>query len=50
MRAESGFHNRALRVRLAAKGVLYSISVRLTAPTSAAIGLIAEDVWVVLED
>ena len=27
LRADSGFHNRALRVRLAGKGVLYSISV-----------------------
>jgi hypothetical protein len=50
LRADSGFHNRALRVRLAGKGVLYSISVRLTAPTVAAIDLIAEDAWRVLED
>jgi Transposase DDE domain group 1 len=50
LRADSGFHNRALRVRLAGKGVLYSISVRLTAPTLAAIDLIAEDAWVALAD
>jgi hypothetical protein len=50
LRADSGSHNRALRVRLAAKGVLYSISVRLTAPTLAAIELIAEDAWVRLTD
>jgi len=30
--------------------VLYSISVRLTAPTLAAIDLIAEDAWVALAD
>jgi len=34
----------------AGKGVLYSISVRLTAPTLAAIGVIAEDAWVALAD
>jgi hypothetical protein len=50
LRADSGFHNRALRVRLAGKGVLYSISVRLTAPTVAAIELIAEDAWAALVD
>jgi hypothetical protein len=50
LRADSGFHNKALRTRLAVKGVLYSISVRLTAPTLAAIDLIAEDAWVVLAD
>jgi hypothetical protein len=50
LRADSGFHNRALRVRLAGKGVLYSISVRLTAPTLAAIDLIAQDAWVALVD
>jgi Transposase DDE domain group 1 len=50
LRADSGFHNRALRVRLAGKGVLYSISVRLTAPTLAAIGVIAEDARVALAD
>jgi hypothetical protein len=50
LRADSGFHNAKLRARLVAKGVLYSISVRLTAPTLAAISLIAEDAWVVLED
>ena len=50
LRADSGFHNKALRARLASKGVLYSISVRLTPPTLAAIGLIAEDAWSVLED
>jgi hypothetical protein len=50
LRADSGFHNRALRVRLAGNGVLYSISVRLTAPTVAAIELIAEDAWAALVD
>jgi len=50
VRADSGFHNRALRVRLAGQGVLYSISVKLTAPTVAAIDLIAEDAWVALVD
>jgi hypothetical protein len=50
LRADSGFHNQKLRARLAAKGVLYSISVRLTAPTLAAIELIAENAWVVLGD
>jgi hypothetical protein len=50
LRADSGFHNAKLRAQLVAKGVLYSISVRLTAPTLAAIHLIAEDAWVVLKD
>jgi hypothetical protein len=50
LRADSGFHNQKLRARLAVKGVLYSISVRLAAPTVAAIGLIAEDAWVGLVD
>ncbi|HEY5044223.1 MAG TPA: IS1380 family transposase [Solirubrobacteraceae bacterium] len=50
LRADSGFHNRALRVRLAGKGVLHSISVRLTAQTLAAIHVIAEDAWVALPD
>jgi hypothetical protein len=50
LRADSGFQNQKLRARLAAKSVLYSISVRLTAPTLAAIDLISEDAWVRLED
>jgi Transposase DDE domain group 1 len=50
LRADSGFQNQKLRARLAAKGVLYSISVKLTAPTVAAIDLIAEDAWVRLAD
>ena len=50
LRADSGFHNAKLRARLAAKGVLYSISVRLTAPIGAAIALIDEQAWSVLED
>lgn len=50
LRADSGFHNQKLRARLAAKGVLYSISVRLTEPIVAAIELIDEDAWAVLED
>src|SRR5665811_563997 len=50
VRADSGFHNRALRVRLAGAGVLYSISVKLTALSVAAIDRIAEDAWAGLED
>jgi len=50
VRADSGFHNRALRVRLAGQGVLYSISVKLTALSVAAIDRIAEDAWAGLED
>jgi Transposase DDE domain group 1 len=50
LRADSGFHNKALRARLAANGVLYSISVKLTGPSLAAIELIAEDAWVRLAD
>jgi hypothetical protein len=50
LRADSGFHNAKLRARLAAKGVLYSITVRLTASIVTSIGLIAEDAWVVLKD
>jgi hypothetical protein len=50
LRADSGFHNAALRTRLAGKGVLYSISVRLTAPSLAAIHLIPQETWVALAD
>jgi len=50
LRADSRFHNAKLRARLAAKGVLYSISVRLTGPIVAAIALIDEDAWAVLVD
>ncbi len=50
LRADSGFHNQKLRARLAAKGVLYSISVRLTAPITAAISLIDEEAWAVVLD
>ncbi len=50
LRADSGFHNQKLRARLAAKGVLYSISVRLTGPIVAAIALIDEQAWAVLTD
>jgi hypothetical protein len=50
LRADSGFHNQALRARLREKGVLYSISVKLTRPSSTAIALIAEDAWVPLAD
>jgi len=50
LRADSGFYNQKLRARLAAKGVLYSISVRLTAPIVAAIALIDEEAWAVLAD
>ncbi len=50
LRADSGFHNAKLGARLAAKGVLYSISVRLTAPIVAAIALLDEEAWTVLQD
>jgi hypothetical protein len=50
LRADSGFHNQKLRARLAAKGVVYSIAVKLTGPLTAAIGVIAEDTWVALPD
>ena len=50
LRADSGFHNAKLRARLAGKGVLYSITVKLTAPSLAAISLIADDAWTVLAD
>ncbi len=50
LRADSGFHNAKLRARLAAKGVLYSISVRLTAPIIAAISLIDGEAWTALTD
>jgi hypothetical protein len=50
LRADSGFHNRALRERLAAKGVLYSIGARITKRVAAAIDAIAEDAWQTLTD
>jgi hypothetical protein len=50
LRADSGFHNAKLRARLAAKGVLYSISVRQTTLIAATIALIPEEAWVVLVD
>jgi hypothetical protein len=37
LRADTGFHNRALRVRLAAKGVAYSIGARVTTRVAVAI-------------
>ena len=50
VRADSGFHNQALRARLTERGVLYSISVKLTGPVLAAIARIPEDAWVTLAD
>ena len=50
LRADSGFHNKVLRARLAAKGVLYSIGVRVTNRVDAAISEIAEDAWQTLPD
>jgi hypothetical protein len=50
LRADSGFQNKALRVRLAAKGVVYSIGARVTKRVDAAISEIAEDAWQTLPD
>jgi hypothetical protein len=50
LRADSGFHNRALRDRLAAKGVEYSIGARVTKRVAAAITAIADDAWQTLTD
>jgi hypothetical protein len=50
LRADSDFHNKALRARLAAKGVQYSIGARLTKRVAAAISEIAEDAWQTLTD
>ncbi|MCA1701053.1 MAG: IS1380 family transposase, partial [Actinobacteria bacterium] len=50
LRADSGFHNKVLRARLAAKGVLYSIGVRVTNRVEAQISEIAEDAWQTLPD
>jgi hypothetical protein len=50
LRADSGFQNKALRVRLAAKGVVYSIGVRVTTRVAAAIAEIPEDSWQTLTD
>jgi hypothetical protein len=35
LRADSGFHNKQLRTRLAKKGVVYSIGVRITTRVTA---------------
>lgn len=50
LRADTGFHNKALRVRLAAKGVQYSIGARVTKRIAAAISEIADDAWQTLTD
>ncbi|MCA1698683.1 MAG: IS1380 family transposase [Actinobacteria bacterium] len=50
LRADSGFHNKALRARLAAKGVVYSIGARVTKRVAAAISEIAEEHWQTLAD
>ncbi len=50
LRADSGFHNKALRARLAAKGVLCSIGVRVTNRVEAQISKIAQDAWQTLPD
>jgi len=50
LRADSGFHNKALRVRLAAKDVQYSIGARVTKRVAAAISEIADDAWQTLPD
>jgi hypothetical protein len=50
LRADSGFHNRALRERLAAKGVVYSIGARVTTRVAAAIAAIADEHWQTLTD
>ncbi|MCA1701174.1 MAG: transposase, partial [Actinobacteria bacterium] len=50
LRADSGFHNKALRARLAAKGVAYSIGARVTKRVAAAITQIADEHWQTLTD
>jgi len=50
LRADSGFHNKQLRVRLAKKGVVYSIGARVTTRVAAAISEIADDAWQPLTD
>ncbi|MCA1699028.1 MAG: transposase [Actinobacteria bacterium] len=50
LRADSGFHNKALRARLAAKGVAYSIAARMTKRVAAAITAIADEHWQTLTD
>jgi len=50
LRADSGFHNKQLRARLAKKGVVYSIGVRITTRVDAAISEIADDAWQTLTD
>jgi hypothetical protein len=50
LRADSGFHNRALRERLAAKGVAYSIGAKINPRVAAAIAAIDADCWQTLTD
>jgi hypothetical protein len=50
LRADTGFHNQALRERLHAKGVVYSIGARITKRVAAAIDAIAADAWQTLTD
>ncbi|MCA1701526.1 MAG: transposase, partial [Actinobacteria bacterium] len=50
LRADSGFHNKALRARLAAKGVAYSIGARVTKRVAGAITQIADEHWQTLTD
>ena len=50
LRADTGFHNKDLRARLAAKGVLYSIGARVSKRVQAAIDGIDEDAWQTLAD
>jgi len=50
LRADSGFHNKQLRARLAKQGVVYSIGVRITTRVDAAISQIADDAWQTLTD
>jgi hypothetical protein len=50
LRADTGFHNQALRKRLHANGVMYSIGARITKRVAAAIDAIAEDAWQTLTD
>jgi hypothetical protein len=50
LRADTGFQNKALRVRLAAKGVAYSIGARVTTRVAAAIAQIADEHWQTLTD
>src|SRR5439155_8463784 len=50
VRADSGFWNKKITARLAVKGCLYSIGVRLTKPVAAAIEQLEESAWRPLVD